>query len=117
MKHCVLCGLTHCDKGFDLIKKENDVYFELKTNGASDNYDSRISKFQKLVKHKTNNPTHEVIYACLNDNRVGDGVDYSHTNGFRIITGYKAWKYFCSFSNINPDELILFLRELVKTTI
>ena len=65
-----------------------------------DNYDLKNRKFQKLTEHKTKNVDHKVIYACLNDNRVGDGIDYFHTNGFRIITGYKAWKYFCSFSNI-----------------
>ena len=33
--------------------------------------------------------------------------------GFRIITGYRAWKYFCSFLNINPNELIYFIRDLI----
>ena len=70
-----------------------------------------------MEKHKTKNPDHEVIYACLNDNRVDRNVDYFHNNGFRIITGFRAWEYFCGFINIDPKELILFLRELVKTKI
>ena len=37
-----------------------------------------------------------------------------HTSGFRIITGYRAWKYFCNFSNIYPNELIDFIRYLVR---
>ena len=109
-----LCDFTYNKIGFDLINYEKNTYIELKTNYNTDNYDARISKFQKLVKHKINNPTHEVIYACLNDSRVSHGVDYIHSDGFRIITGYKTWIYFCNFCNINPTELILFLRELIK---
>ena len=71
-----LCGFTHNKVGFDLINKENDVYVELKTNFNTDNYDSKNRKFQRLTEHKTKNLDHEVTYACLNDNRVGDGVDY-----------------------------------------
>ena len=82
-----LCGFTHNKVGFDLINKEKNIYIELKTIFNIDNYDSKISKFQKLTEHKTKNPDHEVIYGCLNDNRVGDSVDYFHTSGFRIITG------------------------------
>ena len=33
-----------------------------------------------------------------------------HTSGFRIITGYRAWEYFCAFPNIDPYELINFLK-------
>ena len=108
-----LCGFTHNKVGFDLINKEKNIYIELKTNFNTDNYDSKDSKFQKLTEHKTKNTDHEVIYTCLNDNRVGDGVDYFHTSGFRIITGYRALKYFCSFLNINPNELIDIIRDLI----
>ena len=109
-----LCGFTHNKVGFDLINKEKNIYIELKTNFNTDNYDSKNSKFQKLTEHKTKNPDHEVIYACLNDNRVDGSVDYFHTSGFRIITGYRAFKYFCSFANIDPTELIDFIRALVR---
>ena len=112
-----LCGFTHNKVGFDLINYEKNIYIELKSNFSSDNYDSKNSKFQKLEKHKTKNPDHEVIYACLNDNRVDGNVDYFHKTGFRIITGFRAWEYFCGFANIDPNELILFLKELVKTKI
>ena len=77
-----LCDFTHNKVGFDLIKKEKYIYIELKTNFNTDNYDSKNSKFQKLTEHRTKNPDHEVIYACLNDNRVDGSVDYFHTNGF-----------------------------------
>ena len=50
----------------------------------------------------------------LYDNRVDGSVDYFHTSGFRIITGYRAWKYFCSFANIDPTKLIDFIRDLVR---
>ena len=79
-----LCGFTHNKVGFDLINKEKNIYIELKTNFNTDNYDSKNSKFQKLTEHKIKNPDHEVIYACLNDNRVNGSVGYFHTNGFRI---------------------------------
>ena len=109
-----LCGFTHNKVGFDLINYEKNIYVELKTNFNTDNYDSKNSKFQKLTEYKTKNPDHEVVYACLNDNRVNGSVDYFHTSGFRIITGYRAWEYFCNFSNINPNELIDFIRYLVR---
>ena len=109
-----LCGFTYNKVGFDLINKEKNIYIELKTNFNTDNYDLKNSKFQKLTEHKTKNSDHEIIYACLNDNRANGSVDYFHTNSFRIITGYKAWEYFCSFSNISPNELIDFIRDLLK---
>ena len=109
-----LCGFTHNKVGFDLINYEKNIYIELKTNFNTDNYDSKNSKFQKLTEYKIKNPDHEVVYACLNDNRVNGSVDYFHTSGFRIITGFRAWEYFCSFSNINPIELIYFIRYLVR---
>ena len=109
-----LCNFSHPSKGFDLVDYKNNIYIELKSNWSTDNYDSKNSKFQKLVKHKAVNPTCEVIYACLNDNRRGANCDYMHEDNFRIIIGYKTWKYLCSFKNINVDELINFLRELVR---
>ena len=39
---------------------------------------------------------------------------YIHHFGFQIITGTKAWEFFCSWGNIDVDELINFIRSLVS---
>ena len=101
-----LCKFEKPQKGFDLINKETNTFIELKTNWSTDNYNSKNNKFYKLKQKKINNPNAEVIYACLNDERKGYGVDYNTQGGIRIITGDRAWNYFCDIAKIDCFELV-----------
>ena len=31
-----------------------------------------------------------------------------------MVFEYKAWEYFCNFSNINPNEVIDFIGDLIR---
>ncbi len=114
---CYLCDFYHPQKGFDLVCDKRKIAIELKTSVRSDNFDSKNNKFRKLNTFKKNNPDWNVFYICLNDIALNrEGCDYKHEMGFRFISGYKAWRYFCNLNNanINVEELKEFLRNLVK---
>ena len=55
---------------------------------------------------------YKVYYICLNDKR-RLYVNYAHHFGFQIITGTKAWEFFCSRASENMTDLINFIRALV----
>jgi hypothetical protein len=112
-----LCGFIRPEKGFDLICENRKIFIELKSNWKSDSHDSKREKFRRLMEFKNINPDYEVIYICLNDNRPNylEGVDYIYNKtSFRIITGNKAWEYFCNIADVDKDELISLIRELVR---
>ena len=69
-----LCNLSQPSKGFDLIKKETNLYVELKTNYTTDNYNSKSSKFDNFKKFKQKNPDANKYYMCLNDYRSINGI-------------------------------------------
>ena len=111
---CYLCNFQKPRKGFDLINKETNTFIELKTNWKTDNYNSKNNKFYKLKQKKIDDPNAEVIYACLNDERMrGYGVDYNTQYDIRIITGDRAWNYFCDIAKVDCFELIKYIKYLV----
>ena len=74
----------------------------------------RKVKFRFLSKYKRNNPKVKVYYICLNDKRKVH-VDYLHHFGFQIITGMKAWEFFCERADIDIIDLINYLKALVHS--
>ena len=111
---CYLCNFTHPKTGFDLINEEEQIFIELKTDWKTDNYNAKESKFRFLSKYKRNNSNAKVYYICLNDKRKVH-VDYLHHFGFQIITGMKAWEFFCQRADINAINLIDYLKALVRS--
>ena len=111
---CYLCNFEHPKKGFDLVNKKEQIFIELKTSFSTDNHNSKHSKFHLLGKYKASNPTAKVCYICLNDKRA-ISVNYTHHFGSQIITGTKAWEFFCECYNVDMNNLINFLRALVNT--
>ena len=108
-KFCETCNKN----SFDLINTEENIFIEVKSAFATDNYNARDSKFHHLGKYKQFHPESQIYYICLHDHRNSTGCNYTHLLGFRIITGDEAWKFFCRIANINKDELINFLREII----
>ena len=109
---CYLCNFTHPETGFDLINEKEQIFIELKTDWNTDNHSSKESKFHFLSKYKRNNSNAKVYYICLNDKRKIN-VDYTHHFGFQIITGRKAWEFFCQRVEIDTIDLINYLKALV----
>ena len=108
-----LCNFKHQETGFNLVNEKKDIFIDLKTNFLSDNFNEKHNKFHHFEKFKTNNPEAKIFYICLNDKRkIND--EYTHNFGFQIITGMKAWQFFCQCTGINVNELIDFLRALVR---
>ena len=113
---CYLCNFNHPKTGFDLINEEEQIFIELKTDWNTDNYNAKESKFRFLSKYKRNNSNAKVYYICLNDKRKVH-VDYTHHFGFQIITGTKAWEFFCERADIDIINLIDYLKALVHNRI
>ncbi len=66
-----------------------------------------------MKQKKIEEPNAEIIYACLNDQRKGNGVDYKTQYGIRILTGDCAWNYFCDIAKIDCFELVKYIKYLV----
>ena len=111
---CYLCNFIHPKTGFDLINEKEQIFIELKTDWNTDNHNSKESKFRLLSKYKRNNPNAKVYYICLNNKRKIN-VDYAHHFGFQIITGMKAWEFFCQCADIDVIHLINYLKALVHS--
>ena len=111
---CYLCNFIHPKTGFDLINEEEQIFIELKTDWNTDNYNAKESKFRLLSNYKRNNPKAKIYYICLNDKRKVQ-VDYAHHFGFQIITGMKAWEFFCQRTDIDAIDLIDYLKALVRS--
>ena len=86
---------------------------KLKTDWNTDNHSLKESKFRLLSKYKRNNSNAKVYYICLNDKRKIN-VDYAHHFGFQLITGMKAWEFFCQRADIDAIHLIDYLKALVR---
>ena len=110
---CYLCNFTHPETGFDLINEKEQIFIKLKTDWSTDNYNAKESKFCLLNKYKRNNSNAKVYYICLNDKRKVY-VNYLHHFGFQIITGVKAWEFFCQRAGIDAIDLINYLKALVQ---
>ena len=113
---CYLCNFKHQETGFNLVNKKEDIFIDLKTNFLLDNYNAKHNKFRCFRKYKTMNSEAKKFYICLND-RHKTNVEYTHNFGFKIITGMKAWQFFCKHAGINREDLINFLRALVRERI
>ena len=127
---------------FDLINEKEQIFIKLKTDWNTDNHNAKESKFCLLNKYKRNNSNAKVYYICLNDKRKVHvdsrrnfvlssvperqqeqtlgisrsealSVDYTHHFGFQIITGMKAWEFFCQRAGIDAINLINYLKALV----
>ena len=133
---CYLCNFTHLKTGcckafpletFDLINEKEQIFIKLKTDWSTDNYNAKESKFCFLSKYKRNNSNAKVYYICLNDKRKINvdshqqkqtlSCDYTHHFGFQIITGTKAWEFFCQCAGIDAIDLIDYLKALVCASI
>ena len=118
---CYLCNFSHSEIGFDLINEEQQIFIKLKTDWSTDNNNSKESKFRLLNKYKRNNSNSKVYYICLNDKRKVYidsqqqtlSFDYTTQFGFQIITGRKAWEFFCQRADIETIDLINYLKALV----
>ena len=121
---CYLCNFIHPETGFDLVNEKEQIFIELKTDWNTDNYNAKESKFRFLSKYKRNNLNTKVYYICLNDKRKINvdsrqqeqtlSIDYTHHFGFQIITGMKAWEFFCQRAGIETINLINYLKVLVQ---
>ena len=99
---------------FDLINEKEQIFIKLKTDWNTDNHNAKESKFCLLNKYKRNNSNAKVYYICLNDKRKVH-VDYTHHLDFQIITGMKAWEFFCQRAGIETINLINYLKALVRS--
>ena len=111
---CYLCNFTHPETEFDLINEKEQIFIKLKTDWSTDNHNAKESKFCLLSKYKRNNSNAKVYYICLND-KCKVHVDYTHHFGFQIITGRKAWEFFCQCADIDAIDLIDYLKALVHS--
>ena len=110
---CYLGNFKHQETGFNLVNEKEDIFVELKTNFLSDN--AEHNKFHHFKKYKTNNPDAKIYYICLNDKRKKCRI-YTSLWLPKIITGKKLGS-FCKCADINVNELINFLRALVRERI
>ena len=62
-----LCNFTHPKTDFDLVKKEDQIFIELKTDWSTENHNEKESKFRLFQKYETNSPNAKVCYICLNE--------------------------------------------------
>jgi hypothetical protein len=101
------------ESGLDLISYEKKIVIELKNRTNTDNYSSKKSNFDKLVKFKKDNPDYRCIYGCINEKTEEktlngkEQIIFHNNEQIEIITGYKLLTLILEN---NVDEIINFVK-------
>jgi hypothetical protein len=86
-------GFEKLPQGLDLIHRERKIVIELKNSWNSDNFNSRITTFNKLSDYKLQHPDYTSVYANINGrNDIGTnhhivyaGQDIYHITGNELL--------------------------------
>ena len=87
------------------------VYYICLNDKRKINVDSRQNFVPSSVPERQQEQTERSSLLCP---RATLSVDYTHHFGFQIITGMKAWEFFCQRAGIETINLINYLKALVQ---